>query len=112
GPHRAGVADQGAVQALRALPGEDRLSRVRGPTAPAHGRIRLGGGRRRDRELARRRAQQPVHCAAASPMTTSTPAPATGRLASPSQTSPRNGSRRLAAMALVFALAFLWLPVA
>ena len=45
-------------------------------------------------------------------MTTSTPAPATGRLASPSQTSPRNGYRRLAAMALLFALAFLGFGVA
>src|SRR5690349_11221169 len=49
GPHRAGIADQGAVQALRALAGQNRLPRVRGPTAPAHGGPRLAGGRRRDR---------------------------------------------------------------
>ncbi len=31
GPHRAGIALEGPVQALRALPCEDRLPRVRGP---------------------------------------------------------------------------------
>ena len=55
--HSPGVAREGAVQALRALAGEDRLPRVRGPAAPAHGRRRLAGGRRRDRQLARRRAR-------------------------------------------------------
>ena len=47
GPHGPGIAGEGAVQALRALAGEDRLPRVRRPASPAHGRPRLAGGRSR-----------------------------------------------------------------
>ena len=54
GPHRSHVTVQGAVQALRALAGEDRLPRVRRSSPPAHGRPRLAGGRGSRRQLARR----------------------------------------------------------
>lgn len=55
GSHGSRVADQGAVQALRALSGPDGVRRVRGSTAPPHGRPGLAGGRRGGGQLARRR---------------------------------------------------------
>ena len=48
---------QEAVREVRALAGADGLPRVRGPAAPAHGGGGLGGGRRGDRQLARRSAR-------------------------------------------------------
>ena len=59
GPDGAGLARPQAVREVRALAGQDGVPRVRGPAAPAHGGRGLGGGRRGDRQLARRRARGP-----------------------------------------------------
>ena len=67
GPHGAGIALPQAVREVRALARPDGLHRVRGQAAPAHGGRRLGGGRRGDRRLARRRPRRYRHRVAGVP---------------------------------------------